>query len=449
MTTGIESSLSGLDDWVRAVDDHAAHHLPLLEQAGRVLAQSEQAPEAVRRELADKLERWRYQHLNRRWGAWLPGDAMLADGLDLAANQLAGRRPRPARATWAALGDATLDTDAMAEALALLDAGATTDELARRAAALTLEHFGAVPAGALPGPRRRRVLMYAPLYVSSFCVNHCLYCGFRYPLNIERRHLSPQEAIEEAEVLRRWGFRHLLVVAGDFPKHTTTGYFCGILEELRRRGVCPAVEIAPQSTEAYARLVAAGACGLTLYQETYDERLYRQYHGRGPKASYHWRLEAMDRAAEAGMPRLGLGILLGLNDPRRELLFLMRHARYLQERFPRCALAFSLPRIHHAPAGFHVPHPVDDETFVRLYCALRIAFPQADLVLSTREPPPLRDRLAGICITRLSAGSSTAPGGYARAADTCAGQFPVTDHRSPAEVARCLQNAGIEVRWSE
>jgi 2-iminoacetate synthase len=147
------------------------------------------------------------------------------------------------------------------------------------------------------------------------------------------------------------------------------------------------------------------------------------------------------------MQRLGLGILLGLADPRKDVVALMRHAHYLGTRFPDRRIALSLPRIRDAAPGFVAPYPVDDQTFVRLYCALRIAFPAADLVLSTREMPELRNRLARICITQLSAGSSTSPGGYEAGQHTAGQQFPICDHRSPAEVAQWLEEEGFDVRW--
>jgi 2-iminoacetate synthase len=138
-----------------------------------------------------------------------------------------------------------------------------------------------------------------------------------------------------------------------------------------------------------------------------------------------------------------------LGDPREDLIAMMRHARYLTDRFPDRKFAFSLPRIHDTPAGFRVPFAVDDGTFVRMYCALRIAFPRAELVLSTREQPALRDRLATICITQMSAGSCTAPGGYEESEGTprAGEQFAVCDRRSPAEVAAWLQNAGFDLAW--
>ena len=187
---------------------------------------------------------------------------------------------------------------------------------------------------------------------------------------------------------------------------------------------------------------------MTLYQETYQPDLYSTYHERGPKAAYHWRLEAHDRAAEAGFGRLGLGVLLGLADPREDFRWLVRHAAYLAARFPDRTLAFSLPRIHEAPPEFQIPFRVTPDDLIRMYCLLRIAFPRAELVLSTREPPALRDCLATICITQMSAGSSTSPGGYRAVDEPCGQQFPVSDHRTPAEVAAWLDAHGLRVAWA-
>jgi 2-iminoacetate synthase len=331
---------------------------------------------------------------------------------------------------------------------AALDPTVDLDEIAHRANQLTDRQFGEPDRSNGDAPTRRRMLLYAPLYVSSHCTNHCTYCGFRQPHTVGRRHLAPEQALGEAEILRDRGFRHLLLVAGDFPQLTTPDYFAEIIRALKARGIDPAVEIAPQSADGYATLAAAGACGVTLYQETYDEGLYGLYHPRGSKGRFEWRLEGIERAARSGIRRLGLGILLGLADPRSDLTAMLRHAFYLRSSFPDHRLAFSLPRIHEAPQGFEAPYPVDDETFIRMYCALRIAFPQADLVLSTREPAALRNRLARICITQMSAGSRTVPGGYEEDADSeCGQQFPVSDARSPAEVATWLHNSGFQPVW--
>ena len=241
----------------------------------------------------------------------------------------------------------------------------------------------------------------------------------------------------------------MLLVAGDFPRLTSTAYFTSIIRALTARGFSVAVELAAQSTAAYREMFRAGAGGVTLYQETYQEELFAAYHPLGTKVWFDWRLEAPERAAEAGMARLGLGILLGLADPLADMRCFIAHGRYLLERFPAVQLAFSLPRIHEAPDAFTPPCPVDDAMLIRLYCVLRLAFPTADLVLSTREPPELRDRLASTCITRMSAGSSTSPGGYDDHESDYPDrqQFPVSDHRSPAEVAESLRRTGYEVSW--
>jgi 2-iminoacetate synthase len=287
------------------------------------------------------------------------------------------------------------------------------------------------------------------LYVSNHCINHCLYCGFRYPNPMEREQLDVAQAIAEADVLGQRGFRHVLVVAGEYPRLITVEYLARVVSSLTVRGFAVAIEVAPQSTLGYSQLRTEGTIGVTLYQETYDPERYSIYHPKGTKAWYDWRLEGPERAAEAGIRRVGLGILLGLGDPREELGALIAHGRYLLERFPDLKLSLSLPRIHDAPEGFAAPHPVDDDTFVRLYCALRLAIPRANLVLSTREPAHLRDRLARSCITQMSAGSSTSPGGYQEhdRDGTSREQFPVVDQRSPEEVVRHLTDDGFRVVW--
>ncbi|MBN1589358.1 MAG: radical SAM protein, partial [Pirellulales bacterium] len=413
-------------------------------------------PEADQAALADRLERWRYHWLAERPGRMTDIDQHLVEALDLAANQLAGRAARPPRRPRQAVlseeatsacehPDLSPSCAVLDDARRWLDPSIPLDELTDRAARTTWAHFGVDDADSRESLTRRRILLYAPIYLSSFCINECVYCGFRFDQSLKRKHLSTAEAIGEADILRQRGFRHLLLVAGDFPRLTRTEYFAEIISRLHATDICPAIEIAPRTTRSYAELFAAGLCGVTLYQETYNERLYRQYHPGGTKAAFDWRLEAPERAAEAGATRLGLGVLLGLAEPRDDVLAMIRHAVYLQRRFPDCRLAFSLPRIHRAPPDFHPPYAVDDETFVRLYCALRLTFPDANLVLSTREQPALRDRLTRICITQLSAGSCTAPGGYSQ--EETDGQFPVHDQRRVDQVVGWLQTQGFRTVW--
>ena len=452
--------------WIESHDEHASAHLPLLEQAAVALEAASweaadpkagQAATLVRdRVLADRLERWRYNILKRYGGKLHPTDQRLVDALDLGARKLAGgpfadgslglRSPRKAlkESTRADLpADRPLGCHEIFQGIG---SEAQRCELVRKATELTDEHHSVMTAS---GGSKRTIFLYTPLYLSNHCVNFCDYCWFRYPQPLQRSHLDLAQVLEQAQVLRDRGMRHLLLVAGDYPKLVTPDYLSDIISALVERDCSVAVEIAPQSTECYSRLAEAGACGVTLYQETYNEPLYVRVHSRGTKSSFDWRLEGLDRAAEAGMRHLGMGVLLGLGDPMKELACTIRHGRYLQKRFPGIRLSFGLPRLHDVPTGFEVSHQVDDTTFALLYCLLRIAFPTAHLVLSTRETESLRHALSGECITQISAGSSTSPGGYTQseAEKQQSEQFPISDERSPAEVARQLEGDGFQVQW--
>ncbi|MCA9260094.1 MAG: radical SAM protein [Planctomycetales bacterium] len=449
----VSRSLRSFNDSVVANDDHASYRLALIAKAEALLESHSKDHVAERRKLADRLERWRYQRLRELLDEGDRDDPLL-DALDDAARRLAGRAAAEPRRTLAAvrdhsdhLGTNALQTFNLARACEALDPHYPLAELEARAAQLTADAFGVGEKSEESDATARTMRLYAPLYLSSHCVNHCTYCGFRFPLDVERRHLSLDEIERQIDYLQGQGFRHLLVVGGDYPQLTTTGYYCAAISALRRRDLQTSVEIEPQSTASYQRMVEAGADGVTLYQETYDAQLYREYHPRGPKADFSWRLEGLDRAAEAGMRRLGLGVLLGLAPPASDLLALARHGRYLAERYAERRLAFSLPRIHEAPAGFVVRHRISDEFLVRSYCVLRLAFPTAQLVLSTRESASLRSRLGRICVTQMSAGSSTTPGGYGNDSLTSVAQFPITDQRSPAEVANALAEDGFRVLW--
>lgn len=439
-----------LRTYLAANDPHAHHHLPLLDDLERHVAQVSETrrPLPLDAPLLEKLERWRYQFLAEHYGAMGNDEHRAAAELDAIYGLLAHRntpRPRTAREAVFDDGFAAGQTRALRRAL---DPGVSLQELAREAQETTARRFFV----SQDGRRMRRILLYAPIYLSSYCVNHCLYCGFRFEEDIPRRHLSVDEAVAQAEFLYRRGLRHLLLVAGDFPQKTNVEYYASVIQAIRQRfDVELTVEIAPQSTAGYHRLARAGICGVTLYQETYQEELYGRYHPRGPKSHFDWRFEGHDRAGEAGIRHFGLGVLLGLADPSKDVNCMVRHAAYLQNRFPRSRIAFSLPRIHESPEGFEVGYPVDDETFVRLYCGLRLAFPDAELVLSTRESPELRRRLVDICVTQLSAGSSTVPGGYDETNELpVAGtgeQFPVYDHRPVGEVVDWLHGVGYAVHW--
>ncbi len=335
----------------------------------------------------------------------------------------------------AALARRAVDLDGF---LALLSPAASRylEPMARRAQALTAERFGRV------------VQLYAPLYVSNDCVNACVYCGFNRNNPIRRTTLTPEEAEADARVLWAQGFRNLLVVSSENPKAVPVGYF----EELGRR-IGPlfpslSVEIYPLDEAGYRRLVGAGYDGVTVFQETYHPDLYRRVHPAGRKADYGWRLATPERAARAGMRRVGLGALLGLGPWRLEALGLALHALWLERHHWQTQVTISFPRLRPAPGGFQPPHPVSDRDLVQMMCALRLLLPDVGLVLSTREAPAFRDGITRICVTHTSAGSRTEPGGYTRPGEADV-QFEVEDRRSPREVAARLAQLGLEPVWKD
>lgn len=290
--------------------------------------------------------------------------------------------------------------------------------------------------------------LFAPLYLSNACVNTCAYCGFSRPNGIVRRTLSAAELDREMGHLASQGFRHVLLVSGEDPKEVPLASLEQAVRLSRERFASVSIEVQAMDLAGYRRMREAGADGVVLYQETYDAAAYAAVHTAGPKRDRAWRLEAPDRAYRAGMRRIGIGVLLGLAPWERELTALAEHAARLQRTAWRAALTISLPRLRPAAGGFVPPHPVADEDLVRMVASLRLSFPDAGIVLSTREAPGLRDRLALAGVTMMSAGSRTEPGGYSEPG-AAEGQFEIGDARSPGVVAAGLRALGLDPVWKD
>jgi 2-iminoacetate synthase len=324
--------------------------------------------------------------------------------------------------------------------LALLSPAAESylESMAESSRRLTLQRFG------------RTIKLYAPLYLSSYCVNRCQYCGFNRDNAFDRVRLSIDEALAEAELIAHEGFRDILLVTSEDRKFINVPYLTELAKALRGKFSFISAEIYQMTAADYGKLFDAGIEGVTLYQETYDRPTYAQYHLGGPKADYDTRLRGPDDFASAGMREIGLGVLLGLADWRIETLALAEHAFGLFKRYWQSRISFSFPRIRPAygvpPEAF--PHLVTDKNLVQMMLALRLCFADAGLVLSTREPAPLRDRFVQLGITKMSAGSRTSPGGYSQG-DKDAGQFKVSDERSPAQVVAMLKHQGLEPVWKD
>ncbi len=348
------------------------------------------------------------------------------------------------------------------------------ERILARGSARTLEEFAALisPAAApyLEGMARlsqaitqrnfgRTIHMFAPLYLSNECVNVCKYCGFSRTNKFSRTTIPVEQAIRETEMLARQGFRSLLLVAGEHPKHVSNGYVAEVVR--RALPIMPgiAIELGPETTEGYAQLVEAGCEGIVVYQESYHKETYAQMHLAGPKKNFEFRLDTPERAYEAGVRRLGISPLYGLYRWRHEAISVAAHAMHLAKTCWKAELSIGLPRIRPA-TGCIVPKFIDsmsDRQIVQLLCALRLTFPRADITLTTRERPMLRDGMVTMGATHMSAGASTEPGGYSdydeeswRPRNPQPGeQFHIADERGPKEIAAMIRSKGYEVVWKD
>jgi 2-iminoacetate synthase len=340
------------------------------------------------------------------------------------------------------------------------------EAISQRSRLLTQQRFGKV------------MRFFAPLYLSNECINNCKYCGFSRDNPILRVTLSLYELREEARELARQGFRNILLVAGEHPKFISNNYLADCVRVVREEFPSVSLEVGPMEALEYRHLTEAGAEGLVVYQETYDTTVYEQVHTAGPKRDFDWRLETPERAYQAGFRRLGIGALYGLADWRLEATSLAFHAEHLLRKCWKAQLTISLPRLRPHAGEFQPLTHISDRELAQLVCALRLVFPDAGLVLSTREPARLRDGLFALGITHISAGSHTEPGGYTGAGKEhihltergqirplaenssewaiptnrrtgATGQFDIADERTPGEIATLLRSLGYEPVWKD
>ncbi len=308
------------------------------------------------------------------------------------------------------------------------------ETMAQKAQELTLKNFG------------KAIILYTPLYLSNYCENECLYCGFNAKNKIPRKKLTPDELKKEARFIAKTGLQHILILTGESRKLTPLSYIKACLKILKPLFSSIAIEIYPLSESEYKELVAVGVDGLTIYQEAYDQNIYRKLHPKGPKQDYRFRLDAPERAAQAKMRNINIGALLGLAPWRKEALFLLLHAQYLQDKYPEAEISISLPRLQPQFNNFPAPYTVTDRDIVQLISAARIFMPRLGIALSTRESPALRDNLIPLGITKMSAGSSTAVGGRTQSDPLIKNsvQFEISDKRDVAQIKKILLKKGYE-----
>lgn len=313
------------------------------------------------------------------------------------------------------------------------------EQMAALSRQYTLERFG------------RTIQFYIPLYLTNSCMNHCVYCGFNHNNDIRRIILTDEQIMREVAAIKEIGdFQHILLVTGENPRDAGADYIEHAIELVKPYFQSIAIEVQPLKTEEYAKMTDAGLNAVYCYQETYNKARYNVYHPRGMKSKFDWRLDAFDRMGQAGVHKIGLGVLIGLEDWRTDAAMMAVHLRYLQKTYWQTKYSVSFPRMRpHEGEGIFQPNVVmSDRELAQLIFAYRIFDHDIEIALSTREDEHFRDNMASLGVTSLSAGSKTDPGGYAVYREELE-QFAVNDDRTPDEVLRAVQKQGYEVVWKD
>ena len=310
------------------------------------------------------------------------------------------------------------------------------EEMALLSHAITQKRFG------------KTLQMYIPLYLSNECQNICTYCGFSFDNKIPRRTLTDEEILKEVSVIKSMGFDHVLLVTGEANKTVGVSYLAHAIELIRPHFSNISIEVQPLEQNEYEQLIALGLYSVLVYQETYHKEKYAEYHPKGKKANYAYRLDTPERLGHAEVHKIGLGVLLGLDDWRVDSLFCAMHLQYLEKKFWQTKYAISFPRLRPAE-GVQLPSNfMSDKQLVQLICAYRIFNEEIELSLSTRESETFRNNIIKLGITSISAGSKTNPGGYTSAPESLE-QFEINDERSPKEIERMIQQQGYTAVWKD
>ncbi|MBS4534525.1 2-iminoacetate synthase ThiH [Clostridium sp. D2Q-14] len=303
------------------------------------------------------------------------------------------------------------------------------EEMAQKAHNISLRHFG------------RTVLLYTPMYLSNFCVNKCLYCGYNIENKIRRKKLTLEEVEEEGKAIYEMGYRHILILTGESRKHNPVSYIKDCVGILKKYFSSIAIEIYPLEEYEYRELICCGVDSLTLYQEVYNEEVYKKVHVAGPKSNYRYRLDAPERAAKAKIHSISIGALLGLEDWRKEAFFTGIHGKYIEKNYPDVELTLSTPRIRPHAGSFEYVREVTDKNIVQAILAYKLFLHRAGINITTRERAEFRDNLIPSGVTKMSASVSTEVGGHSNK-EKGEEQFKIDDNRSLYEVRNSIKFKG-------
>jgi 2-iminoacetate synthase len=335
-----------------------------------------------------------------------------------------------------ALGESRLNLDHFA---ALISPAALPylEVMAQKSHQLTQKRFG------------NTIQMYIPMYLSNECQNICTYCGFSLDNKIARKTLTDEEILKEVEVIKSYGYDHILLVTGEANRTVGIDYLEHAIQLIRPYFSNISIEVQPLDEDEYRTLAKAGLYSVLVYQETYNKANYKLYHPKGKKSNFDYRLDTPDRLGRAGIHKIGLGTLIGLEDWRIDSWFCALHLNYLEKMYWQTKFSLSFPRLRPAEGVIaNSKGNITDKELVQLICAYRIFNENLELSLSTRENAIFRNNAIKLGITSISAGSKTDPGGYA-SGENALEQFEICDERSPKEVAEMIKGNGYEVVWKD
>lgn len=310
------------------------------------------------------------------------------------------------------------------------------EQMAQLSHALTQKRFG------------KTIQMYAPMYLSNECNNICTYCGFSFDNKLRRKTLTDDEIKTETNFLKNKGFKHVLLVTGEANHTVHVPYFLKTMDLIREDFANISIEVQPLEQKEYEQLHDAGVYSVLVYQETYHQDVYKAYHPKGKKSNFQYRLETPDRCGKAQIHKIGLGVLLGLEDWRTDSFYCAMHLDYLQRTYWQSKYSISFPRMRPAEGIIEPNVIVDDKQLVQLICAYRLFNEDVELSLSTRESEHFRNNVIPLGITSMSAESKTNPGGYVVEPESLE-QFEISDDRPVEIIAEKIRENGYEPVWKD
>lgn len=294
----------------------------------------------------------------------------------------------------------------------------------------------------------RVISLYAPIYISNYCENHCVYCGFRVTNKFKRKKLSLEDIDREMRILAERGIRNILILTGESRVMSPVSFIMESVEIARKYFSTISLEIYPLEIDEYKKLFLAGVDGVTVYQETYNRERYKLLHVSGKKRDYDYRYETPERIAEAGVRMISMGVLLGLSKISEDVHQLFIHIEKLERRYPGVEYSISFPRIIMSQAEKSSYYKVTDLDMVKLISLARIVFPRIGINLSTRENSTFRDHSLNFGVTKISAASNTSVGGYSRG-DFEDPQFDILDKRTFEEIVKMLKKRGFDPVYTD